>query len=622
MIKALAFLICLLTICVHAQIPADRLPLSGLWGDCGIPGGIPTNRTTIFTNFSGGATAAQVQNGVNLCPSNQVVHLAAGRYAFSATVCLSSNFVVVRGDGMGQTIVSNTAGVPNFQFIQLNGEPEESGSFPPAMLLATNLFPGVTNLALQTTNNLYPGMMLWLVESNDGIAVLGYGDGGSFNPSPPDVGDNNNTLNWRVMVQSVSGSNVTFLPPLMFGFATNLSARAYAVKGVYGPGACSMMSGLENMTLQGSSSGAGIFLQYAYESWVKNVEISGYNTWGVWPLGCLNCEFRQLYIHHPSVYDNSHGYAMLPNCINDCLVVDSIFFHDETGFVLENAPGNAFVYNLAYDITNGYAIVEGNIGEGQRNLYGSHYAGSYWNLWEGNYASGFQSDFYGGSSGHSILFRNFLTGTDPSTTQLRALVMIDSHSWSNTVAGNVLGGSFSNGTPSVVSVLTGTTIPWQATNTPPSIYGFYNTNNVWTHSFSGTGYSGGDTTLVYRIGYARSGDTGSIGIRSDGGTNCLECIDLLTKTNTLLLNNWDIVSNSIVNATNNLPTSLIYSSKPAWFGNRPWPAFDATMTLGSLSMTNIPAGFRFVFGTDPTNSTATAAITVNASLIIGQIFSH
>jgi PKD repeat protein len=69
--------------------------------------------------------------------------------------------------------------------------------------------------------------------------------------------------------------------------------------------------------------------------------------------------------------------------------------------------------------------------------------------------------------------------------------------------------------------------------------------------------------------------------------------------------NWDVVNNSIVwdptNPDHNLPASLAFASKPDWFGDRPWPAYDPANPSAAV-VTNIPAGYRFVFGVDPPSS--------------------
>src|SRR4029078_8062648 len=71
---------------------------------------------------------------------------------------------------------------------------------------------------------------------------------------------------------------------------------------------------------------------------------------------------------------------------------------------------------------------------------------------------------------------------------------------------------------------------------------------------------------------------------------------------TIIHGNYDVVNNGIVwDSTitdHNVPNSYYLGNKPAWFGDRPWPPYDPA-SPSSAAITNIPAGYRWVFGTDP-----------------------
>lgn len=78
--------------------------------------------------------------------------------------------------------------------------------------------------------------------------------------------------------------------------------------------------------------------------------------------------------------------------------------------------------------------------------------------------------------------------------------------------------------------------------------------------------------------------------------------DLDVQATTTLKGNYYYFSNGIPTAeamgTDTLPASLFRSSKPTWFGNLAWPAFDST-NVGTPAVTGIPAGYRYVNGIDP-----------------------
>src|SRR5262249_11393508 len=87
-------------------IPSNRRITWG--GNCGVPGGIPA-RSNIFTTFSPGATAAQINSAIASCPSNQVVYLNAGTYNIAAINFGTHSGVTLRGAGPGQTIIKSTS---------------------------------------------------------------------------------------------------------------------------------------------------------------------------------------------------------------------------------------------------------------------------------------------------------------------------------------------------------------------------------------------------------------------------------------------------------------------------------------------------------------------------------
>src|SRR5436853_7090534 len=105
---------------------------------------------------------------------------------------------------------------------------------------------------------------------------------------------------------------------------------------------------------------------------------------------------------------------------------------------------------------------------------------------------------------------------------------------------------------------------------------------------------------TFRIGYVSDGDTGSQG--HDGS------VELATH---LITGNLDYVDQSLKYdpaVTDHSPVNSYYLfSKPAWFGDRPWPPVDPT-NPSALSDTNLPAGYRFIFGMAPPNQPPVAAV--------------
>ena len=46
-------------------------------------------------------------------------------------------------------------------------------------------------------------------------------------------------------------------------------------------------------------------------------------------------------------------------------------------------------------------------------------------------------------------------------------------------------------------------------------------------------------------------------------------------------------------------TSYLFTSKPSWFGDRPWPHVDPANYAQSNDPQNLPAGYRAINGRDP-----------------------
>jgi len=72
--------------------------------------------------------------------------------------------------------------------------------------------------------------------------------------------------------------------------------------------------------------------------------------------------------------------------------------------------------------------------------------------------------------------------------------------------------------------------------------------------------------------------------------------------------NWDsatttnagLVSSGFTPA--DVPPSLLYASKPSYFGNLRWPPIDPTDPVYASSRTNLPAAYRLMLGSDPVTS--------------------
>lgn len=576
-----------------AVISPERL---ASWsGNVGVPGGIP-KRTTIFVNvattsvtkyrcFGDGVTdnLTAIQNAINDCPVGQVVYVPAGTYRVSGQIRIYyRNNWTLRGDGPGKTIFTGGGG----SMFAL-GQAPWINEWPATTAITGGATAGSTSITVASTASLQNGQMMFLEQDNDGTNVFGFGSGGTGTPTAnadDRLHDNTAVFNHRVMVTNITGNTVSFIPPLPFDFNPALNPRAVGFGSIVGL----QYVGLEDLTINGSSTGQGVWFQGMFGSWLKNVELTGWGTFGfkfdyVACVSVVDC-----YIHEPAGFNWSRGYPLQFDMANNCLVQNNIFYKYQDGLMVQGGCGaNVIAYNLFFREYNSYLGTQNMLA----SLYGNHTAYPQFNLWEGNYGNGVQLDFYYGPSRTATFLRNYLTGADPEITTGRVVMKLDSHQWSNNVVGNILG---SSGTaPALYAMLPKQTINWVQTFPV-----------TWTYD-SGTANFSYSQATIFRLGYPYSGNNSSAGAANPPTTGQLNYIDLSVKSNTLIHGNWDAANNAVTwdanIADHSIPSSYYLPAKPDWFGSLNWPPFESTngslMTV--MSLTNLPAGYRFVHGVNP-----------------------
>jgi hypothetical protein len=211
--------------------------------------------------------------------------------------------------------------------------------------------------------------------------------------------------------------------------------------------------------------------------------------------------------------------------------------------------GNVIGYNYMEDGWISYAS-----GFVETGLNASHMTTPHYELFEGNQSFNFDGDSTWGNSVYITVFRNHLTGKRRSIAPLsfldqgnaRAIGAMKGHQW-YTFIGNVLGTENQNPSPNT-SYAYETTYPWN--DDPVGMWRLGYENGVW-----------GPEDLRVRNTAIRDGN-----------------FDYFTKTV-----KWDRTPQAI-------PDSLYLTSKPAFFGNNPWPWVDS---LGATKVATLPARARF-----------------------------
>ena len=513
----------------------------------GVPGGIP-NRTTIYQTLNSGASSSQINTAIANCPSGQVVLLGPGTYSGGINFGLKNN-VTLRGSGTN-TVLTGT--------ITMGSGGWYSGNSPPFWDSGTTITAGLTqgssNLTVSSTSTLGVGWLALIDEKNDTTAVF---DADGNHPR---------ALAQCVHIQSISGNVVTIWPPLVTTFSTSLDARIKAQGGMQITG-----DGVENLQMQGDGSAIGFSINNGYGCWAYNVGMHNMANYDLELICCCACTVSHCYLFDsPSHASNHYGVGLQQNC-GGCLIENNIIYRIGPSIEINNGSSyNVIAYNFLYDSwINGVQDMDLDMNHTPHNVM---------NLVEGNYIGVIEDDGYFGSTAMNTLFRNVVTGVGPEYHDSPSCISLKRWSRNYNVVGNILG---TNGVASVYEL----TASGQAGQ---SIYqlGYPNIGNI--------GYNGSAPPNAWNNPGSSPGDN--------------QWRDLAVGTTIIRHGNYDTVNKSIVwdstISDHSIPNSYYLTSKPAWFGSLTWPPYDVTKPTAT-GLANLPAGYRFIYGVDPSGTGGT-----------------
>ncbi len=551
-------------------IPGNRLTT---WqNNVGVDGGIPTV-TTVFTNLTAPATLAQINAAIAACPSNQVVMLGPGTYVINpqynpvdgtthSIFFNGKSGVVLRGSG--PSTVLRFVGSPYVANILVQGTSlSVIWDGPSGVVDWTNGYAaGSTTLMVSSTNGLTVGKQICLDQLNDNDDVdvanawetTGTGAPGCANSTG--CGDCSRACGNRAQqqfatVQSINGNTITISPPIeMPNWRASQSPQIWWINGL------SERCGVESLAIDGTSSspysayGANVSFWNTRNCWVRDIRSTnnpvspGSDSTHVHFQQSARGEVRHSYFYGTRAAA-SLSYGVLLNMASETRVEDNAFEAIYAPLLISyGACGNLISYNYFTNMFDNSTVMAA--------CMWFHAGHASMNLMEGNYGTQIRGDYFHGSCGYNTVFRNVMTGWEPGNNEnLTAInLTVTNRNWN--IVGNVFG---SAGTQ-------------------------HATDSLCTNAYV-------DNT-VYSIGW---------------NNNTYSLInDPVTVTTLYRHGNYDVVSKAVVwNSTNsdhNIPASLCLSSRPSWFGNRPWPPFDPNSPLTAFP-TNIPAGYRYVYGVDP-----------------------
>jgi hypothetical protein len=578
-------------------------------------GGVPY-RTTICATLSpsGRDDSAAIQAMLDSCPSNQVVLLTPGIFIVNNYLLIHSG-ITLRGSGAGVTFLYKANGA---RFRTSQFQPVDPSTYShdaqPVVIVGPSRWPGPDNSSSQgLTADGQQGAYSVTIADATGFAagqfvLLDETSGASWQPVPLGFGCTQNvqalpcppvvwqgdrvawamhyptqqyqddslysnssgpydstpgvppnSMSWFSRtdrptneikeIASVSGNTITFTSPLTIGYRTSHSVqltRYSAFSGTLSDRNSVQVTnaGVEFLSMYGGADGELRFESAAY-SWAKAVEVALWLGEGVAINNSFRIEVRDSYLHTGSWPEpGGAGYIVsLARGSSEVLIEDNVLIDGNKDMVMRSSgAGSVVAYNYADDSWDFDTPAWVEVG-----LNASHMAGSHHVLFEGNYGQNFDSDNTHGNSIYMTVFRNVLAGQRRSFTDqgnIRTVGLMYG-SWGDSFVGNVLGRS-------------------------GQMSGWSYTNHAMSCDASGnncTGNNGAwDDKNIWKLGY----DSGRWNMYPDP-----------TVLSTVIRDgNYDFLTNS--QRWHNtpggfaIPNSMYLTSKPAFFGNNPWPWVDPT----------------------------------------------
>jgi hypothetical protein len=342
--------------------------------------------------------------------------------------------------------------------------------------------------------------------------------------------------NWSITarITAINGTTISFEPPLPYTFQASLTPRAgYPSSGV----TATKLFGAEDFTLNSTATtNAPIKFYGSDRCWLKNIELNGMDNIGAWIANSVQFEMRHCYFHNVhNAPNNADGYGIyLYDGSSYCRVEDNIFSTMSGGVLGSKTSCNAILYNLSRDQVrnNWMKLIE--------SFLSNHGPYGMMSLWEGNIGEQFLDDGYHGSCGYQTLFRNQIHGVHVrGYTENRNLIGLARGAYYYNVVGNVLGDASWNPTA------------YKMTGQP--------------------GYN--QAAVIYKLGYPNgwNNDLTSGNWLMYG----LTYPDAKVESTLLRHGNYDYFNDAAVwdggISSHAIPASLLYASKPSYFGSLQWP---------------------------------------------------
>lgn len=587
--KRLTFILWLLPVLALADpVPAtNRIDWSVY---AGVEGGIPY-RVAASNPLPATATAEDINNALTACASNGVVQLTNGTYTLTEPITIPS-FKTLRGVGSNTIII----GPGSFRDGVIRTEIIGNFGTQVTNTLHSGYTKGSSNITtLGSPTYLAVGTIVNVNEATDHTfnSDVGYeaeepqteysesatnAAGAIVDTSAYFYNDNDAQGGFKLRGQFVrvtaiaNGTNLTIWPPL---FSSYTAARGPEI--TYNQTNSTGLNmargvGIEDLTITNSSGDGGcVAWNYAQDCWVSNCWMhysgstggAGVQSWHCFRITIQHCWFER---HGAVAYEDLDSTAIYwIGPAGNTLVLDNIFKRPvHTWCFNGRGGGHALAYN--------YTTLNTNWGTAGTADIMPHGGQAEYVLIEGNQCGRiFFDSIHAGSAHYAVYLRNRVRGPNQlGITYGTGYMWMDVSNWWSSMIGNVCG----------------TTNLRSYTNT----YG-------WTWEKESPG-DASDYPGFYGLRWACSGynaHTTESNANTEGHS--------MTRWTSTVGANYDYMqeSNHLDDAAGdtNIASSYLFTSKPSWFGFLRWPPVDPWLPDYSASVTNIPAGYRYVNGTNP-----------------------
>jgi hypothetical protein len=395
------------------------------WTQAGYPGEIPSmNENIVIVTDHGvrgnGTTDDHdaIQSLIDHTDGPAVLYFPAGNYRIESALTLKPG-IVLRGEGSDAT---------HLDFFSDEGcmtiRGRTSGSF---VSLQSGYQKNADRIVVADASGFHPGGGA-MIRQEDIEAVDPTGEWAASSWVPEYV------VGQMVDIVAVDGNTLTIDPPLNFSFSSEMHPEIRPVDYI-------RQVGVEDLHIHRINTGTitnNISMDYAADSWIRNVESDFTQKYHISISRSLHLEIRECYIHDAlSKGGGGQGYgASLSTYATAILVEDNIFDELRHAMIVQlGVNGCVFGYNYAqrnysddgWDKT--YISVHG------------HYP--YMNLFEGNIIGMVgMADYWGASGPGNTLFRNRVVGTDKHANfGPHRGIMVDDYSHGQNIIGNELTGS-------------------------------------------------------------------------------------------------------------------------------------------------------------------------------------